>query len=675
VGPNRPDRPTEFPQNRTFTGFLTPFARAVRSATIIFTGTKFIFYLCDNDTMSEVTPEAQPELSSAPLRELKPMRTWPAMILVLLMLVLKFLPSLVDNGPAMLWMASGFGPMLCALGIVLWWIVLSRTPFLERLMGLVGLVGITTVVLFLSHESMRGPASFMLTIPAGFGTFAVSSSMVRKQVTTRRTGWSLAIAAVVLGCSLGLRAEGVWGNFDVGLQFRWTPTVEDLLTAETETQEVTVSALEAEAWTAALNEPIWPGYRGPQRNGSVSGVSIDPDWKASPPKEVWRRPVGPAWSSFAVAGDMIFTQEQRGPSEVVTCYNLASGKPHWIYEITSRFDDPLGGPGPRATPTLDQGQLFALGASGHLLCLDPGTGEEIWTTDLREIAQRSPPMWGFSSSPLVTDNSVIVHAAGDKDLGIIAFDRQTGAKVWSRKCGEMSYSSPHLAQLLGRAVVLLLSDEGLHMYDADLGEEILTYEWSYEGYRALQPHVIGQDQLLIPTGLGTGTRLIQLSENDQGAWDAQEKWTSLKLKPDFNDLVVHQGFIYGFDVGIFTCINLETGQTQWKKGRYGKGQVILAADSGSLIVVTETGDVKLLAANPNEFQELGSVPAMSAKTWNHPVLVGDRLLVRNAEEAVCYQLATTAQSSAGQSNDAPSKPRVSKEQPDSPADEPEGPSN
>jgi outer membrane protein assembly factor BamB len=180
---------------------------------------------------------------------------------------------------------------------------------------------------------------------------------------------------------------------------------------------------------------------------------------------------------------------------------------------------------------------------------------------------------------------------------------------------------------------------------------------------------------LIPTGLGTGTRLIQLSENDQGAWDAQEKWTSLKLKPDFNDLVVHQGFIYGFDVGIFTCINLETGQTQWKKGRYGKGQVILAADSGSLIVVTETGDVKLLAANPNEFQELGSVPAMSAKTWNHPVLVGDRLLVRNAEEAVCYQLATTAQSSAGQSNDAPSKPRVSKEQPDSPADEPEGPSN
>ena len=631
--------------------------------------------------MPEATSESQQESLSTDIRELKPIRTWPALFLVVSMVVLKFLPSMVDNGPAMLWMASGFGPMLCSLGIIVWWSLLSRTPWLERITGLLGLVGMTAIILFLSHESMRGPASFMVTIPAGFGAFAISSSMVRRQATSRRTWLSLLIATAVFGCSLGLRAEGVWGNFDVGLQFRWTPTVEELLAAESETQEVTASALQGDAWAAAFDQPTWPGYRGPQRNGSVSGVSIDPDWNASPPQEIWRRPIGPAWSSFAVAGDMIFTQEQRGPAELVTCYNLDSGKPHWTYEITSRFDDPLGGPGPRATPTIDQGQLFALGASGHLLCLDPGNGKEIWTTDLREVAQRTPPMWGFSSSPLVTDNSVIVHAAGDDDLGIIAFDRQTGEKIWSRKCGEMSYSSPQLAQLLGRAVILLLSDEGLHMYDADLGEEILTYEWPYEGYRALQPHVIGEDQLLIPTGLGTGTRLIQLSENEQGVWDTQEKWTSLKLKPDFNDLVVHQGFIYGFDVGIFTCIDLATGEKRWKKGRYGKGQVILAADSGSLIVVTETGDVKLLAANSDEFQELGSIPAMSAKTWNHPVLVGDQLLVRNAEEAVCYQLATTALPSTRQSNnpqskdavldDAASQSTVNEEPSDSPANEPE----
>jgi outer membrane protein assembly factor BamB len=616
--------------------------------------------------MSDVTAESPQESQSTERKALKPMRTWPAMLLVVSMLVLKFLPSMVDNGPAMLWMASGFGPMLCALGIVVWWILLSRTPFLERLTGLLGLIGITAIVLFLSHETMRGPASFMLTIPAGFGAFAVSSSLVRRQVTSRRTWFSLMIATVVLGCSLGLRAEGVWGNFDVGLQFRWTPTVEELLTAESKTEEVTVSALQGDAWKAALAEPAWPGYRGPLRNGTVTGISIEPGWDTSPPQEVWRRPVGPAWSSFAVVGDMVFTQEQRGPSEVVTCYNLASGQPHWTYEIASRFDDPLGGPGPRATPALHKGQLFALGASGHLTCLDPGTGEEIWTTDLREIARRNPPMWGFSSSPLVTDKSVIVHAAGDEDLGIIAFDRQTGEKIGSQKCGEMSYSSPQLAKLLGQTVILLLSDVGLHIFDADLAHEVLTYEWPYEGYRALQPNVIGEDQLLIPTGLGTGTRLIQLRENEQGGWDAVEKWTSLKLKPDFNDFVVHQGFIYGFDVGIFTCIDLATGQTRWKKGRYGKGQVILAADSDSLIVVTETGEVKLLSANPTEFQELGSIPAMSAKTWNHPILVGDRLLVRNAEEAVCYQLTTNAQANAAQS-----KPIVNDEQPDSPPGEPQ----
>ena len=165
-----------------------------------------------------------------------------------------------------------------------------------------------------------------------------------------------------------------------------------------------------------------------------------------------------------------------------------------------------------------------------------------------------------------------------------------------------------------------------------------TYEWDYKGYRALQPCVVGSDKILIPTGMGTGTRLIQLSETESKTWTATEVWTSLRLKPDFNDLVVHQGYIYGFDVGIFTCIDLATGKPQWKQGRYGKGQVLLVADSGSLIVVTESGEVKLLEANPEKFREMGSLSAMDGKTWTHPVLVGSRLFVRNAEEAVCYEL-------------------------------------
>ena len=595
----------------------------------------------------EVTdPVAENERPTPPT--LKPIRTWPAILLVGLMIGLKFLPAMVDNGPAMLWMSAGFGPMLGAIGILAWWTLLSRTPFGERLIGLLGLLGATGIVLMLSHPSMQGPASFMLTIPLGYGTFAVTSALVSRQTTSRRTWMALTLAALVLASSLCLRSDGVWGNFDVGIHFRWVPSAEDRLKSETvkvgsesEDESVTVES------RIGITQPEWSGYRGPSRNGVYSGEIQLTEWNTTLPQEIWRRPVGPAWSSFAVAGNLIFTQEQRGPKEVISCYDGRNGEVVWLHQVTSRFDDPLGGPGPRGTPTLSQGNLFALGASGHMICVDALTGREIWARDLREITGENPPMWGFSSSPLVTHDVVIVHAAGKEDLGIIAFDQGTGETVWSKSCGKMSYGSPQLAVILGKPVVLILSDLGLHIYEPASGAEVMTYEWDYKGYRALQPCLVGSDRILIPTGMGTGTRLIQLSETESKTWTATEVWTSLRLKPDFNDLVVHEGYIYGFDVGIFTCIDLATGKPQWKQGRYGKGQVLLVEDSASLIVVTESGEVKLLEANPEEFSEIGSLSAMDGKTWNHPVLVGSRLFIRNAEEAVCYELPTSPQQPSG----------------------------
>ena len=590
------------------------------------------------------TAASDPVLENAPPAPLtlKPIRTWPAILLVGLMIVLKFLPAMVDNGPAMLWMSAGFGPMLASLGILVWWTFLSRTPFLERVLGLLGLLGATGMVLMLSHPSMQGPASFMLTIPLGYGTFALISTLVSRQNSSRRTWIAVSLAALVLSSSLGLRSDGVWGNFDVGIHFRWAPTAEDRLQAENASQKrVRPDASVTEEDRTGITQPEWSGYRGPLRNGVCDwGIQLA-DWTLSSPQETWRRPVGPAWSSFAVGGNLIFTQEQRGSKEVISCYDGRTGEVVWLHEVTSRFDDPLGGPGPRGTPTLSQGNLFALGASGHMTCVNALTGEEIWARDLREITGENPPMWGFSSSPLATHNLVIVHAAGKEDLGIVAFDQATGETAWSTSCGKMSYGSPQLAVILGKPVVLILSDLGLHIYEPTSGIEVMTYEWDYEGYRALQPCVVGSDKILIPTGMGTGTRLIQLSEDESQNWTATEVWTSLRLKPDFNDLVVHEGHIYGFDVGIFTCIDLANGKPQWKQGRYGKGQVLLVADSASLIVVTESGEVKLLAADPEEFREIGSLSAMNGKTWNHPVLVGSRLFVRNSEEAVCYELPTS----------------------------------
>jgi hypothetical protein len=167
---------------------------------------------------------------------------------------------------------------------------------------------------------------------------------------------------------------------------------------------------------------------------------------------------------------------------------------------------------------------------------------------------------------------------------------------------------------------------------------VYDYPFAHQGYRACQAQVIDGNKLLIPAGMGTGTRLVEFSAAEDGL-EAKELWTSLDMKPDYNDILIHDGNIYGFDNAIFACIGLEDGKRKWKGGRYAKGQALLLADSGLIVVASEKGELVLLRATPEKHEELGKIEALSDKTWNHPVVVGDRLYLRNADEVVCYELA------------------------------------
>ncbi len=245
-------------------------------------------------------------------------------------------------------------------------------------------------------------------------------------------------------------------------------------------------------------------------------------------------------------------------------------------------------------------------------------------------------MWGFSSSPLVLGDKVIVHAGGNGNFGILAFDVNDHSLAWSAPTGQQSYGSVQSVNVLGKEYLALLSDLGASLWDLT-GQSVLEINWPHQGYRALQPQIIDGDKLLIPTGMGTGTRLVKLSEQD-GKLLSEEIWTSRDLKPDFSDVLVHKGYIYGFDNRIFTCIDLKTGKRKWKGGHYGKGQALLSADSDLIFVVEENGQLAVVKANPEKHEELASLPALSDKTWNHPILVGDSLFLRNASEAVAYRL-------------------------------------
>jgi hypothetical protein len=455
-----------------------------------------------------------------------------------------------------------------------------------------------------------------------------------------------------------VRTGGISADGRSDFHFRWTPTPEEKLLAladeprplppvpvpapapapaETPKPEPVAPAA-AKVEPAAAPVPAkpaeWPGFRGPDRDSVIHGVQIATDWSQSPPVQAWRRPIGPGWSSFAVNGNLIYTQEQRGGDEVVSCYNLRTGEPVWRHRDATRFWESNGGAGPRGTPTLSGGRVYSIGATGVVNVLDATTGAVVWSRNAAKDVNAKIPFWGISSSPLVVDDVVIV-AAGGK---LAAYDTATGKPRWSGVGKGFSYSSPHLATIDGVRQVLFISGPGTTSVDPATGKILWQHPW--EGGAIVQPAVTDDGGVLVNTismNGGLGMRRLAITRS-AGAWTATERWTSNGLKPYFNDFVLHKGHAYGFDGNILSCIDLQDGTRKWKGGRYGMGQLVLLADQDLLLVLSEEGELALVKATPDQFTEVARVPALEGKTWNHPVVVRDVLLVRNDHEMAAFRL-------------------------------------
>ena len=565
-------------------------------------------------------------------------------LLVGLMVLCRFIPSLWEDGPSMTWAIGAFGPVLASLLVLLWWLAISRATAAERVVGLGLVIAALAITTMLLDETVM-PVAVVITIPLGVAGFAIGLVMTSRWLSFQRTLVAALACLAFSGLSDLVRNEGAWGDFSFDLHWRWSPTPEERFLAERaetkKTEPVELNLTEGE-----FPEITWSGFRGSNRDGVVAHSRIDSNWKANPPEEKWRVKVGPAWSSFAVAGEMLFTQEQRGEQESAVCYSAENGQEIWANDIESRFTEALGGLGPRATPTLSGDKLVSQGAAGWLRCNDARTGKLLWKVDIKKVADCSIPMWGFSCSPLCIkakqDDLAIVHTGAAADKGIMAFSMSDGSVAWSATAGKQSYGSLQEVQLLGQRAIVILSERGAEFFEPETGESIFLYDWKHTGYRALQPLMIRDDRMLIPTGMGSGTRLVQFAKDKDGSISGEEVWTSRRLKPDFNDILVYQDNVYGFDGEIFCSLKLADGKLNWKGGRYGKGQAILlsdaGADAGIIIVLSEKGDLVLLKATPDGHEELYRAPALEGRTWNHPVLIGNQLYLRNDKEAVCYTL-------------------------------------
>jgi outer membrane protein assembly factor BamB len=383
-------------------------------------------------------------------------------------------------------------------------------------------------------------------------------------------------------------------------------------------------------------KPYWTDFRGPFRDGHYREQPIRTNWPANGLKPLWKQPIGGGYASFVIARNRAFTIEQRGPQEVVSAYDVQTGRELWTNGWNALFTESLGGDGPRATPTWADGIVYALGATGELRALDEGSGRVLWRTNIIDDNGATNLDWGMAASPLVVGDTVVVLPGGSNGHSVVAYNQRTGKRAWSALGDKQAYSSPMLVTLGGVPQIIVFAATRLMGLSPDRGELLWDYLWQTPfDINAGQPLVVGDNRIFLSSGYGTGAAVIELTR-DGRQFSVREVWRNNRMKNQFTSSVLHEGFVYGMDEAILTCLDVATGQLRWKGGRYGYGQVLLA--NGHLIVLAENGDLALVRATPERHEELARFPVLNGKTWNHPAMADGHLLIRNLAEMAAFDL-------------------------------------
>ncbi|HEX4588733.1 MAG TPA: PQQ-binding-like beta-propeller repeat protein, partial [Gemmataceae bacterium] len=356
----------------------------------------------------------------------------------------------------------------------------------------------------------------------------------------------IGILAVAAGLVFSLRWPHFQGNLIPIFRFRWQH--HDRGQRETTDQ-------------VSIPEPTpadFPEYRNRNRDGVITGLKLDRGWAIHPPEKLWEVSLGDdaGYGGISVVGPAAITLEQIGPMEAVVCYDSDSGKERWRYEYDALFTELMGGTGPRTNPTIVDGDVYTLGATGHLARLDGKTGKPKWTADI--VAGSNVVYWGESGSPLVYDRFVVVNrgrnrAGLSKDSapgtgpGVVAYDRETGKVAWESGDRQAGYSSPQLATIGGIRQVLVFDADGLGSFDPETGKELWFHEWTQDPeVNVAQPLVFDDGRVFISSGYGHGCAMLMVTNAD-GKWAVKEMWSNSRLKSKFANPVRLGEHIFGID--------------------------------------------------------------------------------------------------------------------------------
>ena len=479
-----------------------------------------------------------------------------------------------------------------------------------------------------------------------FGVFVIWAWISFRSDYLRSIRWLvfLGVPGLILMFLGAFRIDGFDGNMHAQISPRWIPVADRTLgQVVSESPKVGIDL-------ATTTPADFPGFLGPGGKCWVEDPGLAADWTAQPPKLLWKNPIGGGWSAFAAVNGHAVTLEQRGDEEWVSCYAIATGKPVWGQAVKARHENALGGVGPRSTPTVVDGRVYTLGATGIVQCLEGSTGKVVWKQELltmyglTQTESEQEVMWGRAASPLVVDDLVIVPAGGKDNearglhpKSLVAFHAADGAKAWDAGGDQISYASPIICTLAGKRQVVSVNEKTATGHDPATGKQLWSAEWpgdSTADANNSQPVVLPGDLLLLSKGYGGGAKLLEFSSSDA---PPAERWVNSRvLQTKFTNVTIIDGYAYGLSDGILECCDVESGQRRWKKGRYNHGQILGVGQR--ILVLSEDGRLALVEANPEEFVELTSFQVLEGKTWNNLCLYGKLLLVRNGEEAACYEL-------------------------------------
>jgi outer membrane protein assembly factor BamB len=383
----------------------------------------------------------------------------------------------------------------------------------------------------------------------------------------------------------------------------------------------------------------WPQFLGPTRNGVYSARNLNLNWSKEGPPVVWQMKVGEGFSAPVLANERLVLFHRVADKERLDCVEARTGKAVWHYEYATDYEDDFGrGNGPRATPAIADGRVFAFGPAGILTCLTFTNGAKLWSIDTQKEFGARKGFFGMVCSPLVEGRAVLMNIGG-KGAEIVAFDAASGKVLWKAGNDEASYSSPTVATTGGKRYGLFVTRNFFTALDPTTGKVFFQYPWQpsiHASVSAATPLVIG-DLVFISASYGAGAAVLKFKESGpEKLWSGDDI-----LSNHYATSVHHGGFLYGFDgrqeQGCnLRCVELKTGKIRWSLDRFGAGTVTVAGDY--LLVLTEKGELVCAPATPSEFKPVARAQILPYSVRAYPAIADGFFYARSGEKLVCLDL-------------------------------------